>query len=114
MITIEHQDKLLRVTVFGELTLEDFGRFERAVDRELDQGTGINLLLDLNSMSGFTVDVAWEEVQFNHKHVGDYQKIAIITSDQWLAWTSWLAGVFIQADVQQFPDAASARFWLQE
>jgi len=114
MITIEHQDQHLRVTVFGELTLEDFGRFERAIGHELDQHANINLLLDLNAMSGFTVDVAWEELQFNHQHAGDYRKIAIITSDQWLAWTSWLAGVFIQADVQQFPDTASARIWLQE
>jgi len=114
MITIEHQDQLLRASVFGELTLEDFGRFERAIGRELDRHAGINLLLDLNAMSGFTVDVVWEELQFNHQHVGDYRKIAVITNDQWLVWTSWLAGVFIQADVQQFPDAGSAKLWLQE
>ncbi len=114
MITIEHQDQQLRATVFGELTLEDFGRFEQAISRELDQQAGINLLLDLSAMSSFTVDVVWEEVQFNHQHIGDYRKIAIVTADQWLAWTSWLAGVFIQADVQQFPDTASAKLWLQE
>jgi len=114
MITIEHQDQLLRATIFGELTLDDFGRFERAISHELDQHAGINLLLDLSAMSGFTVDVVWEEIQFNHQHADDYRKIAIITADQWLVWTSWIAGVFIQADVQQFPDAASARLWLQE
>jgi hypothetical protein len=113
MIVTEEDQNLLAMHVYGELTLADFLEFETAVTDELKTYPQINLLFDLTNMSGFTVDMAWEDIQFNKQHMRDFRKIAIVTDDQWIAWLSWLSGQFTDAEVQTFPDINSATGWLQ-
>lgn len=114
MIVIEEDRELLRVHVYGELTVDDFREFEQAVAGELKRYPQVDLLLDFRNMTGFTLDAALEEIQFNRNHAGDYKRIAVVTSDQWLTWVSWLAGVFAHADVQRFPDVDDAETWLAQ
>lgn len=112
MIVIEEEKTLLKLHVYDELTITDFREFEDAVNKNIAANGTINLLLDFNNMTGFTLDTALEEIQFNHQHIGDYQKIAVVTSDQWVTWVTWLATVFTQAEVQKFPDTETALDWL--
>jgi hypothetical protein len=113
MIVIEDEKDLLKVHVYGELTLADFKELESSVTNELREYPQVNLLLDFTNMSGFTLDVAWEDIQFNRRHVRDYKRIAVITDNQWLTWITWLSGVFAEADVQTFPDIETAAGWLK-
>jgi hypothetical protein len=112
MIAIDEIENLLRINVFGELTLADFREFEDAVTDELKNYPRVNLLLDLSQMSGFTLDAALEDIQFNRQHVRDFNRIAVVTDSQWLAWLTWLSGVFSEADVQTFPERSDAESWL--
>jgi hypothetical protein len=45
-------------------------------------------------MSGFTVDMALEEIRFARAHAHDFARIAILTRDQWIAWSAWLSQMF--------------------
>jgi len=112
LIVIEEQKSLLKLHVYDELTISDFREFEDAVNKKLGGNGKLSLLLDFNNMTGFTLDTALEEIQFNRQHIDDYQKIAVITSDQWVTWVTWLATVFTHADVQKFPDTEMALDWL--
>ena len=112
MIVIEQENDLVKATIYGELTLVDIREFEEAVNEELHEFPNINLLFDLSNMSGFTVDAALEELQFNRKHIGDYQRVAVVSTDQWLSWFAWLANIFTGADVQHFAHIDEARNWL--
>ena len=114
MIIIEQEKDLLNVHIYSDMTLEDFREFEEAVTDELKRYDHVNLLLDLSSMSRFSVDVALEELRFNRAHARDYQKIAVVTNSQWMAWVSWLAAAFVTAEVKQFDDVESAHAWLGE
>ncbi len=114
MVVIEQERDLLRVHVYGEMTIDDFREFEDAVMRELDDYEGVDLLFDLGNMTGFTLDVALEEMRFSKAHKQDYRRIAVVTGEQWLAWVTWLAGRFVDADLQQFPDQETATAWLAQ
>ena len=114
MIIIEQEKDLLNVHIYSDMTLEDFREFEEAVTDELKKYDHVNLLLDLSSMSRFSVDVALEELRFNRAHARDYKKIAVVTNSQWMAWVSWLAAAFVTAEVKQFDDVESAHTWLAE
>lgn len=114
MIVIEQEKDLLKAHVYSDMTLADFQEFESAVTDELKQYEHVNILLDLSSMTGFSLDVALEELRFNKRHARDYQKIAVITESQWLTWASWLAAAFVTAEVRQFDDIDSACAWLAE
>ncbi len=115
MIAIEEKGDLLEVAVYGELTLGDYRRLEVAVSDEIKTGAPkVKLLLDLTRMTGFTLDVAWEEVKFTRKHAHDFRRIAIITPDQWAPWISWVSAAFTDAEVVLFEDLGTAEAWLQE
>lgn len=114
MITTDHQDGLVAITVFGELTLADFNEFEDLIRYKLKFDGPVSLFIDLSQMATFTLDVAWEEVRFSYEHMHDFKRIAVVTASPMVSWGAWLSQAFVDADLQVFEDAAQARVWLDE
>jgi len=114
MITTSHQDRLAECAVFGEFTLADFKEFEELVLYKIQFSGSVSLFLDLRRMADFTVDMAWEEVRFSTQHANDFDRIAVLTDSQWVAWSAWLSQLFVSADVRVFEDEAEARDWLAD
>jgi hypothetical protein len=114
MIVIEERTDLLKVHVYGELTLADYRELETAVGGGLKTAPRVRLLLDLTQMSGFTLDVAWEDVRFTRAHAHDFRRIAVVTDSQWLGWIGWLSAAFTDAEVETFEETADAENWLAE
>ena len=113
MIVIEEQKDVLKAHVYAEFSLADFREFEQAVTNELRDYEHVNVLFDLQNMERFSVDMVIEELKFNKQHARDYERIAVVTDNQRHAWVGWLAGAFIDANVQQFNDVESASTWLE-
>ena len=113
MITIDEQGNLLNVAVFTELTLADFKEFEAAVTTGLKSAPKVRLLLNLTHMTGFTLDMAWEDIKFTRAHAHDFRKIAIVTSAQWTPWLGWVSAAFTDAETQLFEQDSDADRWLQ-
>jgi hypothetical protein len=115
MITIEDNKNLVNIAVMGEFTVADFRQFEEHALYKLKAPGRVNLLFDLRGMLSYTPDVAWEEVKFfSHQHNHDFDKIAVVTDDQWITWQAWLSRLFVDADVRAFGDYAEAQGWVQE
>jgi len=113
MISIEQSNNLITLSVLGEFTLADFKQFEELALYELKSSGEVNLLFDLRDMISYTVDVAWEEIKFfSREHQHDFNKIAVVTDDQWLTWQAWLSRLFVDADIRAFPDYNEARGWV--
>ncbi|MBL8509461.1 STAS/SEC14 domain-containing protein [Chitinimonas sp. JJ19] len=114
MIAIEHKAHCVLATVAGEFTLADYREFEENVLYELQFHGKPNLLLDLTEMLGYTLDVVWEEIRFTREHATDFGCIAIVTTDQWTTWATWLARLFVESEVQVFENGRQAEAWLLE
>jgi hypothetical protein len=114
MIAIDHKENLVTVNVLGEFTLADFKEFEELVLYKTKFTGPVRLLFDLREMIGFTVDMAWEEVRFSREHGSDFDRIAVVTDSQWLAWSAWLQQLFVSADLRVFGDETEARTWIEE
>lgn len=114
MIAVEEQQHTVKISVYGELTLADYRRLEQTVTRDLRSAPKVKLLFDVRFMTGFTIDVAWEELKFNRVHAHDFRRIAVVTSEQWAPSVSWISGAFTDAEVTLFEDAAAAEAWLAE
>jgi hypothetical protein len=112
MISLNTQDNLIAVTVMGQFTLDDYRELEKAVCYGIQfQGT-VNLLFDLRDMLSYSIDVAWEELKFSREHKNDFGRIAILTGDQWVAWSMWVNRMFMSADIRLFDDLELAQAWL--
>ena len=115
MITINQEsNNLVIAMVLSEFTLADFKELEKAADYALQSQDKTSLLVDLSDMLSFTVDVAWEEIRFARQHAKDFDKIAVVTDDQWVQWSAWLARIFTDAEMQIFDDYVTALAWVQK
>jgi len=113
MISIQREDRLIVVGVFGELTLVDYQRFESEVIEQLSQAGRFDLLIDLRDMLGYTVDVVWEDIKFTRSHSHEIGRIALLSDTQWVAWSAWLSQLFVDAEIRVFDDETLAREWLE-
>ncbi len=115
MITIEENKDLVNIAVLGEFTIADFRQFEEHALHKLATPGKVNLLFDLRGMLAYTPDVAWEELKFfRRQHNHDFDKIAVVTDNQWLAWQAWLSRLFVDADIRAFSEYSEAQSWVQE
>ena len=112
MITIEHDDGLTMVAIFGEFQLADYKQFEDEVSRQIKQQGKMNLLIDLRSMLGYTVDVALEDIKFAREHAHVVGRIAMISEQDWVAWIALVTKIFMDAELRVFDNEADARLWL--
>ncbi len=112
MISLDVKDNQIAVTVMGQFTLDDTREFEQAVCYGIQfQGT-VNLLFDLRDMLSYSLDVAWEELKFSREHKNDFDRLAILTGDQWVAWSMWINRLFMAADIRLFDDLEMAQAWV--
>jgi hypothetical protein len=112
MISLDIKNNRIAVSVMGQFTLDDYREFEQAVCYGIQfQGT-VDLLFDLRDMLSYSLDVAWEELKFSHQHKNDFGRIAILTDDQWMAWSMWVNRLFMSADIRLFDDLEMAQAWL--
>ena len=115
MITLQQSNTLLNVAVMGEFTIADFKQFEENALYKLSTAGELNLLFDLRGMISYTADVTWEEIKFfSRQHNHDFNKIAVVTDDQWLTWQAWLSRLFVDADIRAFADYQAAEVWAME
>ena len=114
MIAINVKDNVISLSVLGRFTLEDYREFEEAVLYGIKFQGVVNLLVDLRDMLSFSLDVAWEELKFSRAHANDFDRVAILTSNEWIAWSAWINRIFVDAEIRLFDEIADAEVWLGE
>lgn len=114
MIAISHETDLITINVMGEFTLADYREFEREMLELLPTAGKVDVLMDLRDMLGYTLDVAWEEIKFSRNHAADFNRIAIITNEQWMIWIAWLSKTFVDGELRVFDDDELALEWISE
>jgi len=112
MIKLDTNGNQIAVTVMGQFTLDDYREFEQAVAYGVQFQGAVSVLFDLRDMLSYNVDVAWEELKFSREHKNDFDRIAILTGDQWVAWSMWVNRLFMSADIHLFDDLDMAQAWV--
>ena len=114
MIAINVKDNIISMSVLGRFTLEDYKEFEEAVLYGIKFQGVVNLLIDLRDMLSFSLDVAWEELKFSREHANDFDRVAILTGNEWIAWSAWVNRLFVDAEIRLFDEIEGAESWLRE
>jgi hypothetical protein len=114
MISVNVRDNVIGMTVMGQFTLDDYREFEEAVLYGIKFQGVVNLLIDLRDMLSFSLDVAWEEIKFSRQHANDFDRVAVLTSNEWIAWSTWINRLFVNADIQLFDELSEAEAWVRQ
>lgn len=114
MISITQEaNNVVVANVLGEFKLADFLELEHAAEEAMQPDGRANLLVNLQDMLSFSIDVAWEEIQFSRRHPKDFERIALVAGSQWQEWAAWLARLFVETDFEVFEDFQEAHAWVQ-
>jgi len=114
MITIQHEDRLTVIGIFGQFELADFRRIEDEVEKQLRDLGQIDLLVDLRGMTGYTLDTAIEDIRFTREHARDVGRIALLSDSESVVWTALLSRLFVDPEIRVFDGENDARDWLGE
>lgn len=112
MISVNVKNNVISMTVMGQFTLDDYKEFEEAVLYGIKFQGVVNLLIDLRDMLSFSLDVAWEEIRFSRQHANDFDRVAILTGNEWIAWSAWINRMFVNADIRLFDELSEAEAWV--
>ncbi|WP_028455684.1 STAS/SEC14 domain-containing protein [Chitinilyticum litopenaei] len=112
MISISHEPGYIHAKVFGEFTVQDFRQFEEEALYELRFQDKADMLIDLNDMLAYTIDMAVEELRFVTRHRQQFKRVAIVSSDQWVTWSVWVNRVISESEIRVFEDVEEAQRWL--
>jgi hypothetical protein len=100
--------------VFGQFTLLDYKEFEENVLYDISFHGPARLLFDLSEMTAYTLDMAFEELDFTRKHKQDFAQVAVVTADQWVVWSVWINRAIADANVMVFESVPEALGWFDE
>ncbi|WP_297577017.1 STAS/SEC14 domain-containing protein [uncultured Deefgea sp.] len=113
MISISHEAKYTHAVVFEQFTLQDYKEFEDNVLYDIRFHGAARLLLDLRLMDGYTIDMALEEIRFSKKNRQNFDRVAVVSDDQWVVWSVWLNQAISESEIKVFADITSAQQWLE-
>lgn len=85
MITIlpETRGNLVAIRASGRLTHADYRDFVPQLEGIIDREGPLRLLVDLSDFEGWELKAAWDDFLLGVKHVGDFERMAMIGDRDW-------------------------------
>jgi hypothetical protein len=110
----ETDDKsLIELEVKGDLTKEDYDRLEEAIVEKLKESEKVNILGRITELSGMTAEAILADFKLLVKHYSSIEKMAVVSSKEWVEWVSKL-GAVLPVEIKYFDvdESDLARNWL--
>ena len=109
-------ENILGFEAHGEVTAEDYETvLIPAIDEALEKYKKIRLLYHVGAdFTGFTAGAMWDDTKVAVKHLGAWEKVALVTDVHWLSNTIRCCGFLIPAQVKLFAnnEINEARHWI--
>ncbi|BCG63501.1 MAG: universal stress protein A [Methyloprofundus sp.] len=120
MITImpETEDNVLAVKATEMLTSEDYEAvFIPQLKQMIAQFGKIRVLFYLDkNFTGWELGAAWDDAVFGLQHRHDFEKVAVVGDQQWVAWATKVGSYFMDGQgatykLSEFQDAVD---WIKQ
>jgi hypothetical protein len=111
-------DDVLGFTAKGTVTAADYETaLIPAVEAALARHPRVRLLYHLGrEFSGFEAGALWDDAKVGLRHLGAWERIALVTDVDWIRVATKALGFAMPGQVRVFPDSqlAAAKAWLSE
>ncbi|MEM7435747.1 MAG: STAS/SEC14 domain-containing protein [Myxococcota bacterium] len=111
-------DRVLGLKATGHVTAEDYQQvLVPALETKLRKLKKVRLLyVAANDFEGYSGGAAWEDAKVGMKHLGAFERAAIVTDVDWIANMVRAFGFAIPGEVRVFEsdDLQDAREWISE
>lgn len=111
MLTIEPHtpDNVVVGHASGMLTHEDYEDFRMRIEQMVRQHGSVRVLLDLNDFNGWEPRAAWDDLMLGLRHLGKFDRCAILGDKGWEKWMVKLGEPFFR--VQYFDRSQREEAW---
>jgi hypothetical protein len=108
--------KIVTLTIKEKLRKKDYEEFVPQLERQMQAGTKIRLMVELHDFQGWTMGAFWEDTKFAARHFSDIERLAVVGEARWEKGLSTFIKPFTAADVKYFDmhDIDQARRWVRE
>ena len=115
-LAADSHGNVVRITVSGKLTAEDYKQFVPEVECLIEEQGKIRILFEMNEFHGWKLGALWEDLKFDLKHFRDIERIAMIGDKAWEHGMATFCRPFTTAKIRYFEKGQEdqARQWLEE
>jgi len=117
-IQVEKKEKgaIVTLTIKKKLDKEDYEAFVPLIERQIEAGAPIRLLVELKDFEGWTAGALWEDTKFAAKHFKDIERMAVVGESRWEKGGTFFFKPFTAAKVRYFDsrEMARARQWIRK
>ncbi len=113
-ITEHAEGKIIEIQVSGRLTNEAYEAFLPDTEAKIKEFGKIRMLVILKDFHGWDAGALWEDVKFDLKHHGHFERLAIVGESKWEKGMATFCKPFTSATIQYFAiaDVEKAREWI--
>ncbi|MCB0538708.1 MAG: STAS/SEC14 domain-containing protein [Chitinophagales bacterium] len=110
------QDNIIYTQATGTLTKEDYEKLLPVLKLLLEKHEKIRWLFSMEDFTGWEPVALWKDLQFDIKHVNDFEKIAMVGEKEWQKWLTNIMKPFTPAEILFFEvaDREAALKWIKE
>jgi hypothetical protein len=117
-IQLEKTEKgaIVTLTIKKKLDKEDYETFVPMIERQIEAGAPIRLIVELKDFEGWTAGALWEDTKFAARHFKDIERMAVIGDSRWEKGGTFFFKPFTAAKVRYFDknDIEQARKWIHQ
>lgn len=109
-------DSVIAITAMGKVTGDDYENvLIPLVEKKLNQYDKLRLLYYFSpEFSGYQAEAMWDDAKIGFKHLTSWEKIAIVTDDEWITRSVKAFGFMMPGEVKLYPTAQleAAKTWI--
>lgn len=112
------RNNVLAVKAVGKVTGEDYSHvLIPAIEERLKKYDKIRFIYELGGdFQGFTAGALWDDAKVGFRHLTAFEKIAVISDEEWITAAVRFFALFIPCPVKIFHagEMSSAQQWINE
>lgn len=114
-ITDQQQGNIIEVSFSGEISVEEYQKVNRLIEKHKEEYGHIHMLLQLNDFMWDSVEAMIEDLKLSLTYFSDFKKLAIVSNKQWIKFSAEVIDELIPSidmKMYDFAEISEARGWL--
>ena len=94
---------VIRLVIDGEVKQSDIDQAAKTMEDSLKEEDKLRLLMEVKNLEGYDSVAAFvKDTQKTFQHYTDFEKIAVVTEEEWLKGVASLGDLINPANIKQF------------
>lgn len=108
------ETNVVQVELSGKLETADYERLVPRLETAIERHGKLRLLVTMRDFHGWELGALWQDVKFDIRHAGDFERIAMVGDSKWQSGMATFCKPFTSASVEYFDEheASAANKWL--